>query len=208
MLSWRRRQLQVPGPLPSPLPQAQCQRLRPHLGPVLFQFPANFRTATSKGESNIARLRRLAEASLRRARRRICRCFCAEALPACGCGHALANRLSSSPAHTLGPLLQVLPAGERFVFEFRDASWLCEEVYGILRDHDWCLSICHCTGGRHQWQPASLPACWACCLLLAFCDRRREGAALAGAMQPGLPVHALQTRPATASWQRVAGSAA
>ncbi|KAL4458702.1 hypothetical protein ABPG75_013567 [Micractinium tetrahymenae] len=82
---------------------ASCQRLRPHLGPVLFQFPTNFRTTSGKGEkaaSNIDRLRRLGE---------------------------------------------VLPAGERFVFEFRDPSWFCQEVYDVLRQHDWCLAIVHCT---------------------------------------------------------------
>lgn len=43
-------------------------------------------------------------------------------------------------------MLQVLPAGEKFVFEFRDASWYCEEVYEVLREHDCCLAITHCTG--------------------------------------------------------------
>ncbi|PRW59561.1 hypothetical protein C2E21_1706 [Chlorella sorokiniana] len=81
---------------------ASCQRLRPHLGLVLFQFPSNFRTtAAAKGKgqptiNNIDRLRRLGE---------------------------------------------VLPAGERFVFEFRDASWFCQEVYDVLRAHNWCLAI-------------------------------------------------------------------
>lgn len=44
--------------------QAACTRLRPHLGPVLFQFPTNFRTTSGKGDkvtSNIERLRRLGE---------------------------------------------------------------------------------------------------------------------------------------------------
>ena len=53
--------------LPALAVQASCQRLRPHLGPVLFQFPANFRTtAAAKGKgqppiNNIYRLRRLGE---------------------------------------------------------------------------------------------------------------------------------------------------
>lgn len=87
---------------------ASCQRLRPHLGPVLFQFPTNFRTTSGKGEratSNIERLSRLG---------------------------------------------QVLPAGQRFVFEFRDPSWYCREVYDVLRQHDWCLAMAHCTDAPHE----------------------------------------------------------
>ena len=42
--------------------------------------------------------------------------------------------------------LQLLPKQGRFVFEFRDASWLCPEVYAVLKQHDWCLAITHLTG--------------------------------------------------------------
>ncbi|KAI7846102.1 hypothetical protein COHA_000363 [Chlorella ohadii] len=90
---------------------ASCQRLRPHLGPVLFQFPANFKTsaaAKSKGQppiNNIDRLRRLGE---------------------------------------------VLPAGEWFAFEFRDASWFCQEVYEVLKRHNWCLAITVLTDLPHN----------------------------------------------------------
>lgn len=54
-------------PPTGPAMQASCQRLRPHLGPVLFQFPTNFRTTSGKGEratSNIERLSRLGQVGL------------------------------------------------------------------------------------------------------------------------------------------------
>jgi uncharacterized protein YecE (DUF72 family) len=37
--------------------------------------------------------------------------------------------------------LQALPKGYRYSFEFRDSSWLCEEVYALLkkRKHTLCL---------------------------------------------------------------------
>jgi uncharacterized protein YecE (DUF72 family) len=47
--------------------QARCQRLGLHLGPVLFQFPANFKTTSVKDKhavSNIDKLRSLGEASV------------------------------------------------------------------------------------------------------------------------------------------------
>lgn len=78
---------------------ARCELLRPHLGPVLFQFPSNFKTTSLKGKEvvdNIAKLRRLGD---------------------------------------------VLPRGEKFVFEFRHKSWYCEEVYQVMRQHNWCLAI-------------------------------------------------------------------
>jgi len=36
-------------------------------------------------------------------------------------------------AELLGEFLACLPQGPHYVFEFRDPSWLCEEVYGELR---------------------------------------------------------------------------
>lgn len=27
------------------------------------------------------------------------------------------------------------------MFEFRDISWYCAEVYEVLRQHDWCLAL-------------------------------------------------------------------
>lgn len=36
---------------------------------------------------------------------------------------------------------KVLPTGEKFVFEFRDPSWFCKEVYDIMRQNDWCLAM-------------------------------------------------------------------
>ncbi|CEM10731.1 unnamed protein product [Vitrella brassicaformis CCMP3155] len=44
-------------------------------------------------------------------------------------------------AQRLANLSTVLPKDGRFVFEFRHPSWFCEEVYRVLRAHDWCL--CH-----------------------------------------------------------------
>ena len=55
--------------------QARCQRLGPHLGPVLFQFPANFKTTSIKDKqavSNIGKLRSLGEASVALAPTRVC----------------------------------------------------------------------------------------------------------------------------------------
>lgn len=151
--------------LPALAAQASCQRLRPHLGPVLFQFPANFRTtAAAKGKgqppiNNIDRLRRLGEV---RGRRRCLQRACARAAPA---GRSTRHTPASLPLTLPGcamytvpdvglpvvtsralPAPQVLPAGERFVFEFRDASWFCREVYEVLARHNWCLAITVLTG--------------------------------------------------------------
>ena len=42
---------------------ASCQRLQPHLGPILFQFPSSFATTASNGAvDNIERLRTLGKA--------------------------------------------------------------------------------------------------------------------------------------------------
>ena len=49
-------------------------------------------------------------------------------------------------AACLRACLQLLPKQGKFVFEFRDASWLCPEVYAVLKQHDWCLAITHLTG--------------------------------------------------------------
>ncbi|WP_455385696.1 DUF72 domain-containing protein [Acidihalobacter prosperus] len=38
-------------------------------------------------------------------------------------------------AERLDAFLQALPAGRRSVFEFRDPSWFCDEVYALLRQH-------------------------------------------------------------------------
>lgn len=55
-----------------------------------------------------------------------------------------------STACRLRRLGEVLPDGHPFVFEFRDASWLCEEVYAVLRERGWALAISHCAGARCQ----------------------------------------------------------
>jgi uncharacterized protein YecE (DUF72 family) len=36
--------------------------------------------------------------------------------------------------------VDLLPANQRFAFEFRHPSWLVEEVYGVLRDRN--ISLC------------------------------------------------------------------
>lgn len=60
-----------------------CQRLCPHLGPVLFQFPTNFRTTSGRGgkaTSNIERLRRLGEVRTLRLAARLLSCPSTSAL--------------------------------------------------------------------------------------------------------------------------------
>jgi hypothetical protein len=54
------------------------------------------------------------------------------------------------------PPLQVLPAGEKFVFEFRDASWFCDEVCEVMKEHDWCLAITHSTGQLAEAHTSSM----------------------------------------------------
>ena len=53
------------------------------------------------------------------------------------------------------------------MFEFRDASWFCPEVYAVLKQHDWCLAIAHLTGAdaMQAWRftnvvPAAAGAGW------------------------------------------------
>ncbi len=41
----------------------------------------------------------------------------------------------------LAGFLEAAPNQYRWVLEFRDPSWLCEEVYGLLRDHNAALCI-------------------------------------------------------------------
>lgn len=50
--------------------QERCQRLGPHLGPVLFQFPPNFRTTSAKGKETVCNLQKLRELGEVRAPRR------------------------------------------------------------------------------------------------------------------------------------------
>lgn len=136
----------------------------------------------------------------------------------------------------MAPLrLQLLPPGERFVFEFRDPSWFCREVYDVLRQHDWCLAIAHCTGEAGQnlginsphWRARLLPAALLVsvletCLtatepathtLWQSCDAGCLGPAsvcLPSRPFSGPPVlHAphLQMRRMGASWRRAAGLA-
>ncbi|HUU20905.1 MAG TPA: DUF72 domain-containing protein, partial [Phycisphaerae bacterium] len=41
----------------------------------------------------------------------------------------------------LGQFLATCPPGHRWAVEFRDPSWLCEEVYAVLRRHGAALVI-------------------------------------------------------------------
>lgn len=38
-------------------------------------------------------------------------------------------------------LATVLPRNHKFVYEFRDLSWYCQDVYSILKENDWCLAM-------------------------------------------------------------------
>lgn len=44
---------------------------------------------------------------------------------------------------------EVLPRDGRFVFEFRDKSWFCDEVYDVMREFDWCLALVDVTGAKN-----------------------------------------------------------
>ncbi|HWK26127.1 MAG TPA: DUF72 domain-containing protein [Solirubrobacter sp.] len=58
----------------------------------------------------------------------------------------------------LADLLSVLPEGPRWAFEFRDASWFTEDVFGLLRAFGAALVI-----GDHPsrgFQPLELTADW------------------------------------------------
>lgn len=48
----------------------------------------------------------------------------------------------------LARLLAVLPAGRRYAFEFRDASWFAPEVYRLLADHGAALCLYDRSGER------------------------------------------------------------
>ena len=61
---------------------------------------------------------------------------------ASGLGDKLGPILFQLPPHwkvnleRLATFLQALPAGRRYVFEFRDSSWFDERVYDLLRQHN------------------------------------------------------------------------
>lgn len=44
--------------------------------------------------------------------------------------------------------IKVLPSGHRYTFEFRDKSWLTEEIYQILKNHNVALCIYDYKGYR------------------------------------------------------------
>ncbi|MBC7235733.1 MAG: DUF72 domain-containing protein [Chloroflexi bacterium] len=62
-------------------------------------------------------------------------------------GDALGPILFQLPPHWHGDarrlcaFLQTLPAGYRYAFEFRDASWYTEEIYAVLQDHGAAFCI-------------------------------------------------------------------
>ncbi len=43
-------------------------------------------------------------------------------------------------------VVSALPNTHRYTFEFRDRSWLCEDVYAVLRDHNIALCFCNYQG--------------------------------------------------------------
>ena len=44
-------------------------------------------------------------------------------------------------AERLADFLKLLPKGRRYAFEFRDASWYCDEIYKVLRRRNVALCI-------------------------------------------------------------------
>ncbi|MFO8141014.1 MAG: DUF72 domain-containing protein [Marinobacter sp.] len=48
----------------------------------------------------------------------------------------------------LTTFLERLPRGYRYAFEFRDTSWLCDEVYEILKEYNVALCYYHYKGYR------------------------------------------------------------
>ncbi len=44
-------------------------------------------------------------------------------------------------AERLEGFLRATPEGQRFAYEFRDRSWLCQEVFDLLRKHEAALCI-------------------------------------------------------------------
>lgn len=99
-----------------------CQLLGEHLGPVLFQFPENFKLHPSP-----------AKQTKKRGGKEENQAPAGEEPP-------------QSNLARLEALGAVLPSDGRFVFEFRDSSWFCEEVYEVLRRHNWCLALVEVSG--------------------------------------------------------------
>ena len=72
---------------------------------------------------------------------------------------------AESGTDRLRKLHSVLSPGGRYVFEFRDASWYCHEVYQLFREFDWCLCRLHLNnkGGwagslsSGNWPPDDVP---------------------------------------------------
>jgi uncharacterized protein YecE (DUF72 family) len=69
--------------------------------------------------------------------------------------HKLGPILFQLPPHwhidvgRLSEFLSSMPKGHRYVFEFRDESWLTREVYEVLEDHNAAMCI-HDLGGKQS----------------------------------------------------------
>jgi uncharacterized protein YecE (DUF72 family) len=70
-------------------------------------------------------------------------------------------------AERLAAFLEILPSDVRAAFEFRDPSWLDDEIFGLLRDSDRALVIAD-TGGEKD-PPFEPTAGW------GYLRLRREG---------------------------------
>ena len=55
---------------------------------------------------------------------------------------------------------QVLPKGERFVFEFCHPSWFCQRTYDVLAANDWCLAAIDLCRGSPEEPPGPPGRSW------------------------------------------------
>src|SRR5690606_27531250 len=51
--------------------------------------------------------------------------------------------------------ISALPDFHRYTFEFRERSWLCEEVYAILKKHNIALCFCNYRGVQTPETPTA-----------------------------------------------------
>ncbi len=70
----------------------------------------------------------------------------------------------------LGAFLELLPAGTRAAFEFRNTSWFDDETYALLADHDAALVVAD--GGKVE-VPFVSTATWATCAFAAMPTKTR-----------------------------------
>ena len=105
-----------------------CQLLGPHLGPVLFQFPENFKLHPSSPKRTKIRKRKNEGP---------------------GDEEEKEEEHQGTPPSNLARLEalgEILSPDCRAVFEFRHSSWFSEEVYEVLRRHNWCLALVETSG--------------------------------------------------------------